>query len=174
MTPKEFVIAGLLNEGPCHGYEIERKIRDRGIRIWTQIGFSSIYHILRKLKQAGYVSQTANVAAGKLQQVYQLTTSGRQALYDRIRQSLVSLRKGEDEFDIAIANTVDMPPEEVRSLLRERINRLEREASDLERLRDEKTAAGMPNLPAVTILFDRPVALMRAERDFLKDYIKNF
>ncbi|NOZ04574.1 MAG: PadR family transcriptional regulator [FCB group bacterium] len=163
-----------MNEGPAHGYEIERKIRDRGIRVWTQIGFSSIYHILRKLKQAGYVSQTANVAGGKLQQVYQLTSSGRQALYDQIRQSLVALRKGEDEFDIAIANTVNMPSGEIRSLLRERIARLEREAAGLEHLRDEKIANGMPNLPAVTVLFDRPIALLRAEKEFLENYINRF
>jgi len=30
LSPKEFVIAGLLNEGPSHGYEIEKRSKAEG------------------------------------------------------------------------------------------------------------------------------------------------
>ncbi|QBJ94950.1 hypothetical protein ERC79_02460 [Rhodococcus sp. ABRD24] len=40
---------GLLAEQPRHGFDLEKVIDARGIRQWTDIGFSSIYRLLGKL-----------------------------------------------------------------------------------------------------------------------------
>ncbi|MFQ6608273.1 MAG: PadR family transcriptional regulator [Fidelibacterota bacterium] len=174
LSSKEFVIAGLLNEGPCHGYEIEQKIKSRGMRNWTQIGFSSIYHILGKLKKANFVSQNTNIVKGKLQQVFQLTPAGKQALHDQIRLSIITPQRDNSDFDVAISNTVDMPSEEVRQLLNQRIANLKEEITTLERLHEDRLNSGMPTIPSVTILFDRPIAFLKAEIDFLKTYLNRF
>ena len=42
MTPAELAVLGLIVEQPRHGYEIEKVIEDRGMREWTEIGFSTI------------------------------------------------------------------------------------------------------------------------------------
>ena len=39
----EELILGILAEQPHHGYQIEKLIIDRGMRKWTDVGFSSIY-----------------------------------------------------------------------------------------------------------------------------------
>jgi DNA-binding PadR family transcriptional regulator len=50
ISEKELVILGMLYEKPMYGYEIEKQISDTSMRDWTEIGFSSIYYILKKLK----------------------------------------------------------------------------------------------------------------------------
>ena len=45
MTNAEFAILSLIFELPRHGYEIEKTIEKRGMREWTEIGFSSIYYL---------------------------------------------------------------------------------------------------------------------------------
>ena len=50
MTNAEFAILSLIVEQPRHGYEIEQVIEERGMRNWTEVGFSSIYYILNKLE----------------------------------------------------------------------------------------------------------------------------
>ena len=53
MTNAELAVLSLLVEQPRHGYEIERVIEERGMRDWTEIGFSSIYYVLGKLEKRG-------------------------------------------------------------------------------------------------------------------------
>ena len=52
MTNAELAILSLIGESPRHGYEIEQVIEARGMREWTEIGFSSIYYLLKKLEKA--------------------------------------------------------------------------------------------------------------------------
>ena len=47
----EELILGILAEQPHHGYQIEKLIVDRGMRKWTDVGFSSIYYVLEKLEK---------------------------------------------------------------------------------------------------------------------------
>jgi hypothetical protein len=42
-------VLGLLAEMPRHGYQLEQVIDDRGMREWTEIGFSSIYFVLNNV-----------------------------------------------------------------------------------------------------------------------------
>jgi len=174
LSPKEFVVAGLLNEGPCHGYELEQKIQQRGMRNWTQIGFSSIYHVLKKLKSYGYVSQSGKIVRGKLQQVYRLTPKGKKALLNQIHLSITTVGRGRGDFHVAISNTIGKPSEEIRTLLEQRIKNLKDHATRLEQLRENKIKSGTPDLPAITILFDHPIAILKSESDFLKSYKKKF
>ena len=45
LTDSELLLLGLVAEMPRHGYELEQVIEQRGMREWTQIGFSSIYFV---------------------------------------------------------------------------------------------------------------------------------
>ena len=49
MTNAELAILSLIAQQPCHGYEIEQIIEERGMREWTEVGFSSIYYLLKKM-----------------------------------------------------------------------------------------------------------------------------
>ncbi|HIP96867.1 MAG TPA: hypothetical protein EYH32_06595 [Anaerolineae bacterium] len=53
MTNAELAILSLIAEQPRHGYEIEQVIEERRMREWTEIGFTSIYYLLKKLERGG-------------------------------------------------------------------------------------------------------------------------
>ena len=55
MTNAELAVLSLIVEGPQHGYAIEQLIEARGMREWTDVGFSSIYYLLKKLEKEGLV-----------------------------------------------------------------------------------------------------------------------
>jgi DNA-binding PadR family transcriptional regulator len=55
MTNAKLAILSLIAEEPRRGYDIEQIIEARGMREWTEIGFSSIYSLLKKLETAGLV-----------------------------------------------------------------------------------------------------------------------
>jgi len=77
-TNAELAVLSLLAEKPMHGYQIEQTIISRGMREWTEIGFSSIYYILEKLHKRGFVKSRFEPAEGKgpSRKIFSLTPSG--------------------------------------------------------------------------------------------------
>lgn len=173
-SQKEFIILGLLQEGPAHGYDLEAKIKDRGIRNWTAIGFSSIYYLLKKLEVAGFIDHEQRIVNGKAQQVFQLTDTGQAELNRLIKIALTRTRGNRGDFSVGISNTVDWSANKIQGLLRQRIANLEEDYNNLQKTRTEKLQAGMPDIPAITILFDKPLAQIQAEIDFFDQYIDKF
>jgi len=78
MTEAELVVLSLVVERPRHAYEIEQVIGERGMRDWTDIGFSSIYYLLRKMEKAGLVQGRQDEAASKgpARTIYSPTRAG--------------------------------------------------------------------------------------------------
>ncbi len=72
-------ILGLLVEQPFHGYGVERVIEQRGMRKWTSIGFSSIYHVLDQLvdERLAEVKIEPAPGRGKERRVHYVTPEGR-------------------------------------------------------------------------------------------------
>ena len=65
-TNAEFALMSLLAEGPLHGYAVEQLVEQRGMRHWTEIGFSSIYFLLKKLEARGLVEPLKDASFGRL------------------------------------------------------------------------------------------------------------
>ena len=65
MTNAELAILSLIAETPRHGYDIEQTIENRGMREWTEIGFSSIYYLLNKLEKTGFVGSELIATHGR-------------------------------------------------------------------------------------------------------------
>jgi hypothetical protein len=70
--------AGLVIEHPCHGYDLDRTIAERGIRQWADVAFSSIYYVLGKLETRGLV-RSEHGDGPKSRRVYSATDEGRTA-----------------------------------------------------------------------------------------------
>ena len=81
LTNTELALLSLVMEREMHGYEMERLIVERGMRNWTQVGFSSIYFVLRRLERAGLVASRLETAPGRgpARRVYAPTDRGRDA-----------------------------------------------------------------------------------------------
>ncbi len=89
ITNRETAILGLLAEKSRHGYEIEKVIKERGYRAWTDIGFSSIYYILNRLEDKGLIeSKMIDIEGKPSRRVYSITEDGISVLQEKVKALL--------------------------------------------------------------------------------------
>ena len=55
LTDAELVVLSLICEQPQHGYQLENHITQRNMRAWTDLSTSSIYYLLGKLEEKGFM-----------------------------------------------------------------------------------------------------------------------
>ncbi len=109
----ETAILGLLCEGFRYGYELEKAIQERGMRNWTEIGFSSIYYVLKRLEKERIITSKKEEVSGKpARRVYQVTEKGTRAMKEKLQNLLSVRRKPISPLDLGMAY-MDMlePPE---------------------------------------------------------------
>lgn len=124
MTEAELVVLSMVVERPRHAYEIEQVIAERGMRDWTDIGFSSIYYLLRKMEKAGLVEGRRDAAGsrGPTRTVYSPTPAG---FAEWTRASLAALSSAQlrTPFLLGLSNLAGLPAQDAlaaaRSCLRE-------------------------------------------------------
>ncbi|MGV8885977.1 MAG: PadR family transcriptional regulator [Microbacteriaceae bacterium] len=78
LTSAELTVLGLVIEQSRHGYDVEQVIEQRGIRQWTDIGFSSIYYLLAKLEKRGFIEVEQKAGGAKSRRVFRATAEGAQ------------------------------------------------------------------------------------------------
>jgi len=113
MTNAELAILGLILEQPRHGYEIEQVIEERGMREWTEIAFSSIYYILRKLEQKRLIRSQISEGLGKgpARRVYHINGKGKRAWHEATMEVLSMPAAGSDPFLLGLAGLPAIPGE---------------------------------------------------------------
>jgi DNA-binding PadR family transcriptional regulator len=119
LTPAELTLLGLLVEKPRHGYELEEVISVRGMRDWTEIGFSSIYYLLGKLRDRGLIAETGTPrpGRGRARKVYAPTAAGRRACAEAAEAAIADLRPVFPPVLVGLANQPAIPPERLRAAL---------------------------------------------------------
>lgn len=107
----ELALLSLLAEQPCHGYQVEQLIEERNMRDWTEIGFSSIYRILNKLKAEELVTGQIQPAEGRgpARKVYQLTEKGRTAWQQAALRALAQPERQYTSFLLGLDNLAALP-----------------------------------------------------------------
>jgi DNA-binding PadR family transcriptional regulator len=168
MTNAELAVLSLVGERPRHGYEIEKVIEERGMREWTEIGFSSIYYLLKKLERQGLVESTLTEAArGPARKVYHVTPAGRDVLRAGLLEALSVPRRWYPPLQLGLANLPAIPPDEaVRALQRYR-EALEQRLMGLKARRESQ--GPLPYF--VDAMFDHSVALIQAEIAWVERFI---
>lgn len=162
LTPSELVVLGLLIERPQHGYDLEQVIARRGIRQWTDIGFSSIYYLLTKLEGRGLVEAPA--APAKSRRVFRATREGREAAA-RVTLALVAEpRPVAYPLLVGVSNLHLLGPGGYERALRARHRAVE---AQIEAVRAAERGAD-PVLPAREI-FSFSLSLLEAERAWLAE-----
>ena len=164
LTPAELTLLGLLVEKPRHGYELEEVITERGMREWTEIGFSSIYYLLAKLQGRGLVEPAGEPARGKARKVFAPTAAGRRACVEAVEQAIAEPRPLFSPLLVGLANQPVVPPERLRAALARRADSL------AERERQVRAAVPRDAPPFVRAIFDHSLAQLRAEQAWLAGY----
>lgn len=163
LTNTELALLSLAMEREMHGYEMERLIEERGMRNWTQVGFSSIYFVLRKLERAGLVASRLEPAPGRgpARRVYAPTDDGRVAYGENLRRALAEPERPYPLFLQGLAGLPSLPPEEAAACLT-------RYVAGLEARLDEIRAKDGPGAPFhVAAMFSHARCLIEAERDWV-------
>jgi len=118
LTNAELAILSLVAEKPRHGYEMEQVIEGRGMREWTEVGFSSIYYLLKKLEKDGLVEgQLEKAERGPARKVYRPTPAGWQALRDGVLEALSVPQPCYSPLQLGMANLPGIPPNEAIAAL---------------------------------------------------------
>jgi DNA-binding PadR family transcriptional regulator len=173
MTSAELAILSVLVEQPRHGYEVEQVIEARGMRDWTEIGFSSIYYLLKKAEAKGWVEQQEAMTPtrGPARTVYRVTRAGRAAWHRAVYEALAVPQFTPSPFLLGLANLPGLAPVEVQQAVAEYQQRLTQRLDQV-RSRWEQERASAPDF--VQPLFDRSVALLQAESTWIEQFARKY
>ncbi|GAA1074095.1 PadR family transcriptional regulator [Nocardiopsis composta] len=165
LTPAELTVLGLIIERPRHGYDLEQAIEERGIRQWTDIGFSSIYYLLSKLEKRGLVRVPEAPAAAKSRRVFQATDEGREAAARNALALIGELRPVPHPVLVGIANLPLLGEREYVQALRARLAQI---AERIAAIRAAQRAQAPLPAPAREV-FSYSLSLLEAERSWLAE-----
>lgn len=168
LTSAELTLLGLLVEQPRHGYELEEVITARGMREWTEIGFSSIYYLLGRLRDRGLVAEVDAPASGrgKARKVFGPTEDGRRACALAAEAAVAELRPVFPHVLVGLANQPVIPPERLHDALARRAAAVAGKIAEL-----RAAVAAQPHAPRFArAIFDYSLAQLEAEQRWLAAY----
>lgn len=168
LTAAELALLGLLVEKPRHGYELEKVITERGLREWTEIGFSSIYYLLTRLRERGLIAEAdaSTPVRGKGRKVYAATAEGRRACAAGAAAAIAEPHPLFPRLLVGLANQPAVDPEELLDALGQRARAL---AGRLEAVR--RAADAQADAPEfVRAIFDYSLGQLAAEQEWLERY----
>ena len=170
MTNAELTILGLIAEQSRHGYDIEHVIEARGMRAWTDIGFSSIYYLLNKLEKNGLITsrQQQPEGRGPARKVYSITEQGLAAYIEAALAALSTPQDGSSPFLLGLSSLPALPRDQALSALKTYASRKgERLARMLESAETQR-----PLPPVAETLFDYSRMMAQAELNWIKGFIQ--
>jgi DNA-binding PadR family transcriptional regulator len=167
----EAAILGLICESPQYGYQLEKIVEERGMRNWTEIGFSSIYYVLKRLEKKNYIMGEMKAIEGKpARKVYTITSQGIDAMQLKVKSALSENQKSIYPIDIGIANIPIISPEESLKSLKSYIESMNEKINFLEK--SVKLHKDLKSPYFVVALFDRPLNQLKCEKEWINKFIK--
>jgi DNA-binding PadR family transcriptional regulator len=163
LSPAELTVLGLVIERPRHGYDLEQVIERRGVRQWTDIGFSSIYYLLTKLHKRGLVHVPEAPDAAKSRRVLHAPTAGKEAAERNTLALIEELRTVPHPLLVGLANLSLLSEAEYAQAIGTRIARIETRIAAVQAA--QQAQAPLP-LPAREV-FSCSLRLLEAERSWL-------
>lgn len=169
MTNAELAILSLIVERPRHGYEIEQVIEERGMREWTEVGFSSIYYLLKKLEREGLIEgQLEEAERGPARKIYHITQAGVEARQTALLETLSVPWRGYPPLMLGIANLPAIPSAEALAALRQYRDALVARLAHVQARWDSQR----PLPYFVDALFDYSITMIQAELTWIEKFIK--
>ena len=170
IRPCETTLLGLLSEGPLHPYQLEKIVRERDMRYWTDLSMSSIYKLLPALEQRGLVACAKEVQAqGRLRKVFRITPAGRKALRECLLAWLAEPEHLKWRLDIAVSNLANLTRRQILQALARHRAALDKLIAGYRALEKFLADSGCP--PYRMALARRPIRVYEGERLWLDEYI---
>jgi DNA-binding PadR family transcriptional regulator len=162
-------ILGLVVQEPRHGYEIERVISERGMREWTEVGFSSIYYLLKKLEQEGLVeSHLEEAARGPARRVYRAKPAGQAALEQGVMTALSVPRRNYSPLLLGLSHLPRLPKTQAVEALQNYCQALGERLAHVQ----DRWERQQPLPRSVDAMFDYSVTMIQTELEWVAAYIR--
>lgn len=168
LTAAELTVLGLVIERPQHGYDLEQVIERRGIRQWTDIGFSSIYYLLTRLERRGLLHVPEAPAAAKSRRVFHATAEGREVAARNALAFIAEARPVPYPLLVGVANLPLLSERQYARALRTRLARLDARIAAVRAV--QRAQAPLPL--AAREVFSYSLSLMEAERQWLASRVQ--
>ena len=167
ITEAELVILSLVAEKPVYGYEIEQIIQQRGMREWTAIGFSSIYYLLKKIENKGWiVGNLFNSTKQGLQRtIYSLTDEGLKSCREATLQALSIPHAIPNDFLTALLNLPLLTKNQIQQALSLYRNGLTAKIKEME-IKKENQSVPLPEY--VNFIFDYSIHSIQCELKWIE------
>lgn len=168
MTNAELAVLSLVAEQPRHGYQIDQVIRERGMRDWAEVAFSSIYFLLKKLEREGLIEGLLEeTQRGPARKVYHATETGRAALHAGVLDALSVPHRCYSSLQLGLANLPIVQPSEALIALGRYRDAL---AGRLDHVQ-ERRESQRPLPDFVEAMFEHSTRMIRAELAWVEEFI---
>ncbi|MFX1758818.1 transcriptional regulator [Rhodococcus gordoniae] len=137
LTPIAIAVLGLLEERPMHPYEMHQLLLKRREDNLIKLRPSSLYHTVSRLVESGLIRQEGTERAGNRPErtTYSITAAGAEAVRARIAEIIRRPAREYPIFPLGLAESHNLPADEVVALIGERIDRLEDDLVELDAIR---------------------------------------
>jgi DNA-binding PadR family transcriptional regulator len=162
---RALLLLGLLRMQSQHGYQLNEFIEHNLVNI-TDMKKPTAYAILDRLASQKYIDvhieQEGNRPPRK---VYSITESGEKLFFQLLRKNLSESDAVTSAGDIGFMFIHSLKPEEVRTLLEQKLQSLEKIITIFEQVPTNAHEAG------VTLAIQRKLFLMRADHQWLQEVL---
>ncbi|WP_086829633.1 PadR family transcriptional regulator [Allokutzneria sp. NRRL B-24872] len=160
-------VLSVLAQRPMHPYEMASMLRARGKDADMGIKWGSLYTVVRNMEKHGLIEAAETVRQGGRPErtIYRITDEGRAEMVDWVRELISVPERERVRFQAGLSVLAALGPDEVESLLRQRLALLERERED-KRAAHERDSAEVPRLFLVENEYE--LALLDAELTWVR------
>ncbi len=169
LTHVAFAVLGLVSEHPCHGKDINKRIKERGMRAWTAIGESSVYGVLKNLKEKELVDSWSEEENNRLVKIYKITEKGTKLLIKKIYKVLNEfIGRNDPDFYMAFSMLPYLTEEEQVEVFTNSLNTIKKHKLELEKMLNENSKMPLN----VRGLFIHPIKILQTDIEFLEEVIE--
>lgn len=161
-------VLSYLTQRPMHAYELQRQFKENDAATTFKLSYGALYSVVRQLLREGFIAVAGSGRTGNQPEhtIYELTEAGEREKRSWLRELLATPRHEYPAFAAALSLVIVLPPAEVTELLRTRLSRVEQNAADIDRRKDDVVQAGVH--PVFLVEDDYRVALLHAEARFIR------
>jgi DNA-binding PadR family transcriptional regulator len=140
-------LLSMLAQQPMYPYEMAQTLRTRGKDRSIKINWGSLYTVVQNLEKNGFIESVSTEREGRQPErtTYRITDAGKAELSDWLRELLSIPEWTPTPFEAALAEAAWIGPDDLMSLLRQRLATLESE-NEANRTELEQLARHLPRL----------------------------
>jgi len=135
MVEQELLFLGLLKDGPKHGYEIKRQLKEV-LAPFISLEIKSIYYPLKKMEEKGWIKkEIGREGRWPERYIYRITREGERRFQQVLSESFLSIKRPYFNIDLSLFFLPYVKPEIATRRLRARIIYLSRIKRELTKLK---------------------------------------